>query len=766
MKLKTTIILLIVAVIGFAYVFLYERKQFTTDQIVQRAGMVFPDFNPDRVNRIEIKKGDLVTLLEKTDKDTWTLQKPINVKADKAEVNSILSEFQYMKKISSIKDTSDLKSYGLEEPVFVASLWTGATEPTKAEQGKKEHTIYVGSKRAGGDEAYIRLEGGNEMLLVPGTILDKFGKSVSDLRTKKVLDIETEAVEKIELQYASGEAISCVRKENNWHLTKPVSDLCDNEMVVEIINKLKNLKIDKNDFVTEDDSNLTKYGFDTPKITVAIEQKGVAETVIFGHSLDNKVYTKHKDAPSIFMITETVLADLSKKPNDIRDRKVCRFEPLHVKKLNLKLGETTVTTEKTKEYDWQFISPPEANGMLADTDSLKGLINAMQGMEIQNFVADNQEDTSALGGWGLDIPVADVEIFKEGGESLVHIQVGKKDEKGKLCYIRRSGENSVFMVKTDDFYDRVSNPLLALRDRLIIEYEKENAERLTIEKKDRTFVCEKSKDDPAKWMLIEPVKTAADMIPVNNIIWGLAFFKAESYVTQSPENLSEFGLDNPTMKVTVSYKETVEETAAERKKDTEGDIYLKPKTAEGPPVTKTLLIGKKVKQDENANSYAMLEGGDLVFEIGWTELKDFEAELAPTRLLPFDKALAKVVCLTYNDKEVSYEFKRETWEMVKPESRDVDRREVEVLTYTLENLRAEAIECYSTNDLAQFGLDNPWFKASVGLEDKEYVLHVGKKASDNTYYAKNTQSDFIYIVKAEDIDKLMGVETTESPATN
>ncbi|MBI2560581.1 MAG: hypothetical protein HYW14_05555, partial [Planctomycetes bacterium] len=67
MKLKTTIILLIVAVIGFAYVFLYERKQFTTDQIVQRAGMVFPDFNPDRVNRIEIKKGDLVTLLEKTD---------------------------------------------------------------------------------------------------------------------------------------------------------------------------------------------------------------------------------------------------------------------------------------------------------------------------------------------------------------------------------------------------------------------------------------------------------------------------------------------------------------------------------------------------------------------------------------------------------------------------------------------------------------------------------------------------------------------------
>lgn len=758
MKLKTTIILLIVAAIGFAYIFLYEKKQLTTDQIVQRAGVVFPDFKSDRVNRIEIKKGDLVTILEKTDKDNWVLQKPLNVKADKTEVTSILSEFQYMKKISTIKIPSDLKPYGLEEPGFVVSLWTGAIEPIKGTQGKKEHAVYVGSKWAGGDEVFIRLEGSDEMLLVPGTILDKLGKSVSDLRTKKIFDIETEGVERVELQYASGEIISCIRKGDNWRLTKPISDLCNNERVVEIINKLKNLKIDKNDFITEDDSNLTKYGLDMPRITVAIEQRGRTETVIFGHSLDNKVYTKNKDAPSIFMIGETVLADLSKKPNDIRDRMVCKFEPLHVKKFNLKSGENTVTIEKSKEYDWEFTHPVK---MFADTDSFKGLLNALQGMEIQNFVADNQEDMTQ---WGLNVPVADVEVFKEGGESLVHIQVGKKDEKGMLCYIRRSGENAVFMVKTEDFYDRVSNPLLALRDRLIIEYEKENAERLVIEKKDRTFVCEKSKDDPAKWMLIEPVKTAADMIPLNNIIWDLAFLKAERHVTQSPENLSEFGLDNPATKVTVTYKETVEETIQERKKDKEGEIYLKPKTSEAPPVTKTLLIGKKVKPDENANYYGMLAGGDLVFEISWTELKDFEAELAPTRLLPFDKALANAVSLTYNDKEVSYELKRESWEMIKPESKDVDRREVEVLTYNLENLRAEAIECYSTNDLAQFGLDNPWLKATVGLEGNEYILYVGKKIGDNKYYAKSAQADFIYIVKAEDIDRLMGIEPKEGHA--
>ncbi len=749
MKLKTTIILLIVVAIGFAYVFLYEKKQFTTEQVVRRAGMVLPDFRSNKITRIEIKKGDEITLLEKTDKDGWWLREPLNLRADETEVDSILSEFQYMQKISTMEGSTDPKSYGLEKPVIVASLWTGSMEHIK-----KEYTINMGSKWAGGDEVFIRLEGNKEILLVPGTLNEKLGKSVSDIRSKKVFDIETDAVEKMELQYSppeAGEIISCFREGDDWRLAKPVSDLCNNKMVVEIINKLKDLKVDKNDFITEDDSNLTKYGFDVPKITVTIEQRGRTETVIFGHSLDNKVYTKRKDAPSIFMVGETILTDLTIKPNDIRDRTVCSFEPLYVKKINIKVGETTVSIGKTKDYDWRFITPID---ILADTESFKGLLNAIQGMEIQGFVADNQEDMTQ---WGLDAPVADVEVIKEDGKTLAHIQVGRKDEMGKLCYIKRSGQNSIFMVKTEDFYDRVSDPLLTLRDRLLIDYNKDDAERLVVEKKDRTFICEKSKDDPTKWILIEPIKTMADMIPLKNIIWSLSFFKAETYVVKSPKNLSEYGLDNPTIKVTVTFKERAESTIEERKKDHVGEIYLKPKESKGPPVTKTLLIGKKVKPDDNVNYYGMLAGGNLVFEISWTDVKDFKAELAPTRILPFDKEDARAVSLTYNDKEVAYEFKNASWEMLKPESKTVDRREAEIFTYNLENLRAEAIEVYSTDNLAQFGLDNPWFKATVGLDGKEHVLHVGKKASDKKYYAKNMQSDFIYIVKDEDIDKLMGI---------
>ena len=56
MKFKTTIILLIIAGIGAAYIFLYDKNQYRKDVWVQRQQMVLPDYKPGQINKIEIKK--------------------------------------------------------------------------------------------------------------------------------------------------------------------------------------------------------------------------------------------------------------------------------------------------------------------------------------------------------------------------------------------------------------------------------------------------------------------------------------------------------------------------------------------------------------------------------------------------------------------------------------------------------------------------------------------------------------------------------------
>jgi len=56
MKLKTTIILLIVAAIGISYVFLYEKKQLPHEEWERLQKKVIPDFESPMIKKIELNE--------------------------------------------------------------------------------------------------------------------------------------------------------------------------------------------------------------------------------------------------------------------------------------------------------------------------------------------------------------------------------------------------------------------------------------------------------------------------------------------------------------------------------------------------------------------------------------------------------------------------------------------------------------------------------------------------------------------------------------
>ncbi|MHC4184213.1 MAG: DUF4340 domain-containing protein, partial [Planctomycetota bacterium] len=126
MKFKTTIILLIIAAIGVAYIFLYERKQYRTEEWVQRQQMALPDYKVDQINKIEIKKEKDSIVLEKVDEEHWRMSGPLQIRADKAEVTDILSQFEFLGKIGTVKEDEvenfNLKDYGLDKPQVIVHL--------------------------------------------------------------------------------------------------------------------------------------------------------------------------------------------------------------------------------------------------------------------------------------------------------------------------------------------------------------------------------------------------------------------------------------------------------------------------------------------------------------------------------------------------------------------------------------------------------------------------------------------------------------------
>ncbi|KAB2836681.1 MAG: DUF4340 domain-containing protein [Candidatus Brocadia sp.] len=765
MKLKTTIILLIVAAIGISYIFLYERKQLPHEEWERLQKKVLPDFKASMIKKIELNNESGKVVLEKGGDNYWHIIEPLKLRSDNSEVNSILSEFEFMNKVGSFKQEGDkpfdLKDYGLDTPKISISMYTDIpAKPDKIQvMGPKDkYTVFVGQKLAAGDNVYIKLDASDEVVVVPGTLLGKVTKNVLDLRSKWVFSFDKEAVEKVEVKTAEYNIV-CNRKGNFWRISEPVNDLADLEKVKDILGKLKNLQIDRNDFITEESGDLVKFGLEAPRYTVTITEKGVPQSVMFGHSLDNKVYVKRTDEPTVFFLKDIILADLNKRPNDLRDRKVVRFESIGtygVNKLEIKTPSDLIAIEKSLDLDWKLTKPIN---IYADQDTVKNFIEKIKTLEIEDFISDKPTDLAA---YGLKNPVFEISVTKEEDKELAKFYVGNKLSDGTKCYVKRVGEDPVYTVPTAEFYDRIEDPLLRFRDRLVSEFNKDLVKKLVIEKSDRTFVCDitnkKDAEGQFQWELSKPVQTTADTNAINQIIWDMSFLKADSYVVHAPKDLKPYGLNDPGIRVSVTYEKIPEQISEEEDKK-KTDSAVKPKEPlEKVVETRTLLIGKKLKDGDKVSSYGMFADSDLVFELSWPKIKNLEAELVPTKILSFERTDVKELTLNYNERSISLKKINNVWKLKNNEQKEVQGREVDYFVRTLDELKGSYIEQYKATNLTQFSLDKPQAVITVGLEGGDAVLYLGKKKDTNSYYVKNKDSDYIYVVDKDSVANLIKKE--------
>ncbi|MDR4505657.1 MAG: DUF4340 domain-containing protein [Candidatus Scalindua sp.] len=759
MKLKTTIILLIVAIIGVCYIFLYERKQFRTEELFQRKQMVLPDYKVAQINKIEIRKDTESIVLENIGDDHWRLLEPLNLRADVAEVNNILSQFEFLKKMGTLKESEiegfDRSDYGLDKPKVVINLWRkkGLLNPEGADAGSdSKYTIYIGDRIAAGqNNVYISVEGERDIFVVLSSLLDKITKDVNDLRNKWVFEFDEAAVERVKIVNTSQESIICSKEESLWWMSEPVTDRADSQRIKGIINELKNLKIAKADFVSDTESDIAKCGLDQPILTVSIGFQDEVQTLLLGHSLDDRVYAKRSDESAIFYVHDVVIDDMDLKPNDLRDRQFLRFESIGsygIEQLKFEYSDEVVAIEKTEQYDWLIKSPAE---ILGDGDVIRGFVEKIKELQIQEFVDDSGEN---LAKYGLDQPAVSISVFRKIGEGeTVKFHVGTTDENGGLCYVSRADNNAVFSVPTESFYEIATGRFLALRDKLVMEFPKENATEIVVERDGETFVCRKEEGIIQKWFLTSPVKVEADIDSVNQVVWNLAFLKADKFIDTKAEDLSLYGLDNPAIKVSVTYEES------RGAKDSqigaaEGAIDSKPVTS--PRITKTLHVGNKLEQTKDKSAYfAKLADDDLIFQIGWSDIRDYRVDLVSKILFNFDVRQVTVLKIKSRDHETVLKRNEENrWMMVQPEEEIMKGNIADNILLTMNSLEADSIVEYASSNLSLYGLEEPEFRLTVGLENGENAMLVGKK-TESYYFVMNEALSYVYLVRKNKLEELM-----------
>ncbi|MEW6355194.1 MAG: DUF4340 domain-containing protein [Planctomycetota bacterium] len=763
MNFRTTLVLLGLVIVAGAAALILHFKVPPTEKAKELEKKIFQDYDSADAVKLEIKAKDKTLAFEKKD-DKWHMSGPLKVRADKSNVMGVLDACESMEKVRTVEskkgEAMDPAKYGLKTPQATVVFWA---KPKDAKEETKR-TLLVGGATPGGKNIYVQVEGKDPIYVVEDAILEKANKDVNDFRDKTVIEIETSDVEKIEVALADAKPIECAKKDKEgWLVAQPINDLGDKDEIEKIINKLRDLKVEKDDFLSEDESDLKKYGLDKPRATATVYQKGAAKTLLIGKGVEgkaDKVYAKGKAEASILAVKKDILDDLKKEPKDLRSKKVVNLvSTSDVNKIEIKRGDEAIVVEK-KDDKWTVVKPTEEK---ADSGSVDEFLDAVKDLKVEEWAAEKADD---LKKYGLDKPVAVTLSFKDKDNEPLTFLAGSKDAKGEKLYAKR-GANDVILVVNASVYDKhLKSGRLAFREKKVLEFTRSDAKKLTVTRKDKTFVC--VADDKGDWNLDAPIKAKGDKGSIDSILWDLSYLKANQFVAEDPKDLKPYGLDKPDITAAVEYQVEVKEEKKDEKKgddkaekkdetkDKPKDENKEDKKPEKKIETATLLIGKK---DESGDYYAMMKDGKFVFTIRSSNIEHLEEELASKEVCKFDKEIATKLVLNYPSKEVVYEKKADQdnkWWMVKPIEKKATQSDVDDVLSDLDEFSAAGIETYAAKDLAKYGLSKPSLKITVTLrgEAEKVIIIGGRKKDKEQYFVRCQPSDFVFLVDEADVKRL------------
>ncbi len=237
----------------------------------------------------------------------WQMEKPLETKADKNEIDRFLSRLKNAKAKEFVdEEPKSLRKYGLHKPRMEVTLWVG--------EDKARKLLRIGNKK---DEDYYAWDESRSPVFLAGAdLMKELQKTPFDLRDKTVAEFEVDDINKLELIYPDTTIICIKDSSGSWQLSQPVEMKAKDWKISGILGDIKGLKAQR--FVTEKTRKLFKYELDRPQIIARLwKEEAVVEELLVGKKKDGSVYVKTKQSSTIFVVKDDIVKDLSLKVEDM-----------------------------------------------------------------------------------------------------------------------------------------------------------------------------------------------------------------------------------------------------------------------------------------------------------------------------------------------------------------------------------------------------------------------------------------------------------------
>ncbi len=361
-----------------------ERFGQTVESLRSRAAI---EFTPSAVTRLEINAAGRVIELARAPAVTnvvsrWTLTRPLVARADQDKVSELLSDLEELRIQDFVsEDPKDVHTYGLDEPEREVTVFSGDT-------GK---TLVLGKPLTNdASKVYAKLKAANSIFTVSADAAKKFAAPVNDLRDRRVLAFDDEAVAGIEI-LRGADAIRLTHATNGWTLTAPVALAADDGAIRQFLRDLGELRA--TEFVADVAPDLDRYGLAVPATTVSLLGDGtnlVAQLLVGGLDAGNALrFVKRTDEPFVYGVETNALDRIPAHYGVFRSRQVFDLKPNQI----TKLAAGPVTVARDSDGKWKLVEP--AQGVL-DADKLQHLLDAFCQLRAESFGAGKTENLTGV----------------------------------------------------------------------------------------------------------------------------------------------------------------------------------------------------------------------------------------------------------------------------------------------------------------------------------------------------------------------------------
>jgi hypothetical protein len=440
-KFRTTLLLLAAFVVLLGIVLFFDTKGEKKRTAEEKTNTLISLNSADIRKASLVRDGEALTL-ERDEAGPWRLTSPLQAAADDAEAGGFVDSLVSLRVERVVeKEAKDLAAY--EIPKVEVALWVkGKDAPVR---------LLVGMENPLDKTFFAKREDDPRIVLLASTLKTALEKKVFDFRQKDVFKFNAADVKDVRVR-AKSQAWQARREETGWFLKAPVAALAAKGKVDSLLDSLSGLRAKA--FVAEAKTAevLKKFGLEKPEYEVVLSLPTANQEIVFSlHQEGEAFYATTSLSTKVIAFEGTLLADLDRKADAMRETKVADLYSWEADKVVLKKGglELTAVKEKVGEEDKWLLDP--ATKEEADRTKVEDFLRKIEGLEAAAFI-DNPGPPAA---YGLDAGT-EVRIRTKDAQGKVKetvLLVGKEDAEKKQVVVKNAQLDYLFRVDSSFLQD-------------------------------------------------------------------------------------------------------------------------------------------------------------------------------------------------------------------------------------------------------------------------------------------------------------------------